>query len=62
MKIKKIILLTMAAVTFSGCEDMFEPAVENYRDRDVMYEEANFALGILLNGYTRIPTNSWSFK
>ena len=62
MKIKKIILLTMAAVTFSGCEDMFEPAVENYRDRDVMYEEANFALGILLNGYTRIPTNSWSFN
>ena len=27
-----------------------------------MYEEANYALGILLNGYTRIPTGSWSFN
>ena len=47
---------------FSGCEDMFEPAVENYRDKEEMYDEANFALGILLNGYTRIPTSSWSFN
>lgn len=62
MKMKKIILSVIAAVLFSGCEDMFEPAVENYRDREEMYDEANFALGILLNGYTRIPTNSWSFN
>lgn len=62
MKMKKIILSIIAAVLFSGCEDMFEPAVENYRDREEMYDEANFALGILLNGYTRIPTNSWSFN
>ena len=41
---------------------LVEPAVENYRDREEMYDEANFALGILLNGYTRIPTNSWSFN
>lgn len=62
MKFKKIILFTMMAIMFSGCEDMFEPAVENYRDKEEMYDEANFALGILLNGYTRIPTGSWSFN
>lgn len=62
MKIKKIILLIATVTLFSGCEDMFEPAVENYRDRNEMYDEANFALGILLNGYTRIPTNGWSFN
>lgn len=63
MKMKKIILLSVVATfLFSSCEDMFEPAVENYRDKEEMYDEANFALGILLNGYTRIPTNSWSFN
>ena len=50
------------ATVFSACEDMFEPAVENYRDKEEMYDEAKFALGILLNGYTRIPTSSWSFN
>lgn len=50
------------AAVLSSCEDMFEPAVENYRDKEEMYDEARFALGILLNGYTRIPTSSWSFN
>lgn len=50
------------AAVLTGCEDMFEPAVENYRDKEEMYDEAKYALGILLNGYTRIPTNSWSFN
>lgn len=62
MKIRNTILLMAFATVFSACEDMFEPAVENYRDKEEMYDEAKFALGILLNGYTRIPTNSWSFN
>ena len=62
MKIRNTILLMAFATVFSACEDMFEPAVENYRNKEEMYDEAKFALGILLNGYTRIPTNSWSFN
>ncbi len=62
MKIRNTILLMAFATVFSACEGMFEPAVENYRDKEEMYDEAKFALGILLNGYTRIPTNSWSFN
>lgn len=62
MKIRKTILLMAFAAVLSSCEDMFEPAVENYRDKEEMYDEARYALGILLNGYTRIPTNSWSFN
>ena len=27
-----------------------------------MYEEAEFAQGILLNGYARLPNNGWSFS
>lgn len=50
----------MALLT--GCDDLWDPAKENYREKEDMYEEANYALGILLNGYTRIPTGSWSFN
>ena len=53
MKIRKIIIGLIAVTLFSGCDDLFEPALENYRDKDAMYDEANYALGILLNGYTR---------
>jgi len=62
MKIRKIIIGLIAVTLFSGCDDLFEPALENYRDKDAMYDEANYALGILLNGYTRIPVNGWSFS
>lgn len=62
MKVKNILFLLASAIMASSCDDLFEPAVENYRDKDAMYEEANYALGVLLNGYTRIPTNSWSFN
>ncbi|PRY06827.1 putative outer membrane starch-binding protein [Pontibacter ummariensis] len=46
----------------SSCEDLFEPSIENLRGLDDMYEEAEYAQGFLLNGYARIPTNSWSFN
>lgn len=62
MKIRKFIMGLIVVTLFSGCDDLFEPALENYRDKDAMYDEANYALGILLNGYTRIPVNGWSFS
>ena len=40
----------------TSCDDLWNPANENYREKEDMYEEANYALGILMNGYTRIPT------
>lgn len=58
---KTMICFALLALT-AGCDDLWEPANENYRDKEEMYEEANFALGILMNGYTRIPTGSWSFN
>ena len=41
MKIRKIIIGLIAVTLFSGCDDLFEPALENYRDKDAMYDEAN---------------------
>ena len=37
MKIRNTILLMAFATVFSACEGMFEPAVENYRDKEEMY-------------------------
>lgn len=59
---KKIILFSALLALLTGCDDLWDPAKENYREKEDMYEEANYALGILLNGYTRIPTGSWSFN
>ena len=59
---KNIFKLLAFLPLLTACDDLFEPAPENYRDKDAMYDEAAYALGILLNGYTCIPTNSWSFS
>ena len=58
---KNIFLLIMMAATVVGCSDLMEPAIENIRQLDEMYDEAGFAQGVLANGYTRIPTNSYTF-
>jgi starch-binding outer membrane protein, SusD/RagB family len=59
---KKILFFLTAALTFSSCDDLFEPANQNIRDLEAMYGEPIFAQGILLNGYARIPTNGYSFN
>jgi len=41
---------------------MFTPAIENMLDIDAVYDRPLYAQGLLLNGYNRVPTNSWSFN
>ena len=53
--------MVMSAVLCS-CKDMLEPSQDNNRNLEDTHNDANFAQGILLNGYNRIPTNSWSFN
>jgi hypothetical protein len=63
---KKNILIAIAvAFTMCSCKDLFEPAIENNRQLDAttyVPNDARFPFGILLNGYNRIPTNSWAFN
>lgn len=47
---------------FASCDDLFEPAIENNLGIDHMYNNANYAEGILANGYTRIPIASYPFS
>ncbi|WP_276483428.1 RagB/SusD family nutrient uptake outer membrane protein [Paraflavitalea pollutisoli] len=59
------LMLAIAAVLLSSCKDLLVPEIENNRDlnpNQYVPNDARFPFGILLNGYNRIPTNSWSFN
>lgn len=59
---KKLLIFLSVVIVFISCDDLLEPAIENNRGLEEMYQEAEFAQGILLNGYTRLPNSSWSFN
>lgn len=40
---------------FSSCKDLFDPAIENNRGLDAMYNEPTYAQGILANAYILLP-------
>ena len=52
---KYILILITGMLVLSGCEDLLEPAVENFNDIDLMYTDASFAQGILMNAYRTLP-------
>ena len=56
---KQIVFLISLLFAVYGCTD---PAVENIRGLEDTYKDPNFAQGLVINGYARIPTNSWSFN
>lgn len=55
MKTRNIILYFIGLLAFCSCVDMFEPADENNRQEDAMYEESKYAHGLLIYGYDRLP-------
>jgi hypothetical protein len=59
---KYAIILLIIAIVFTGCEDLLEPADENNQTLQDIYNNAVFAEGILLNAYTWLPTNNYSFN
>lgn len=62
---KGILKLLVCMIMLTGCQDLIEPAQENNRQLDpsaYLPSDSRFPFGILLNGYNRIPTNSWSFN
>ncbi|WP_303742560.1 RagB/SusD family nutrient uptake outer membrane protein, partial [uncultured Duncaniella sp.] len=59
---KKYLFIIPLAAMFASCDDLFEPAIENNLGIDHMYNNAQYAEGILANGYTRIPIASYSFN
>ena len=43
------------SVALTSCEDMFDPADENKRQEDAMYEESKYAHGLLIYAYDCLP-------
>ena len=40
---------------FTGCDDLFDPAIENQRDIEAMWAEPTYAEGFLANAYVLLP-------
>ena len=62
IKNKNIFAILILSVLFVSCTDLIDPAQENIRDKETTYDDPNFGLGLLTQGYARIPTNGWSFS
>jgi len=60
MKLKNILFVTSALLAFSSCDDLFEPALENKQDITQMYQDKEFARGILGSAYLQLPYSGTS--
>lgn len=62
-KNKNIWLLFMLATMFAGCKkELLTPLDDNHLTPDDIAGNPYFAEGILMNAYTRLPTNGYSFN
>jgi hypothetical protein len=59
---KNIALLFILATVFVGCKKLTVPLDDNHRVGDDIYEYPNMGEGLLINGYTRLPTLNYSFN
>ncbi len=57
-----IISILFFSILLSGCSDVFDPANENILGIDYMNQHPDYAEGILINAYSVLPGNSWSFN
>ena len=55
MKLKNIIAIVALVTTFSSCDDLFEPALENVQSIDQLILDAPSAHGILGYAYATLP-------
>ena len=53
-------LMGMGTGLLCSCDDMFEPADENYRQAEDMTEESKYAHGLLIYAYDRLPYQTTS--
>jgi len=61
-KISIVVLFVLLIFLQTGCQDMFEPAIENHKDNDALYNMPVWATGLLGHAYISNPLGSWSFN
>lgn len=62
--IKKIVTFAITVSmlgAFTACQDMFEPAVENFKDEEDLLNMPAWATGLLGHAYISNPLGSWRF-
>ncbi|MFD0751849.1 RagB/SusD family nutrient uptake outer membrane protein [Mucilaginibacter calamicampi] len=59
---KKLTILFILAAVFAGCKKLTIPLDDNHRLLEDTYQDPRFGEGLLMNGYTRLPTNSYNFN
>ncbi len=52
---KKISIFLLSTLLFCSCEDLLSPAPENNKELSDMYNDPDYAMGILGNSYVLIP-------
>lgn len=55
MKTRHIIFYFIGLLALCSCDDMFEPAKENFRQLDDLAGESDYAHGLLMYGYGSLP-------
>ncbi|MBN2612759.1 MAG: RagB/SusD family nutrient uptake outer membrane protein [Bacteroidales bacterium] len=58
---KIILILFSVLFILVGCEDLMEPIDQNNRTLEDIYDDALFAEGLMMNAYSRIPTNAYNY-
>lgn len=59
---KKIYLMAFGILALTSCDDLFTPAKENNLGVDYMYQNPQYAEGVLANAYTYMACDGYSFN
>ena len=59
---KKWVFIFFIGLAFAGCKKTLSPLDDNHRTLTDIYGDPAYAEGILINAYTRLPTNGYSFN
>ena len=55
MKLKNIILFGTAVMALTACDDLIDPALENNQEITEMYNDPQFARGLIDNAFLVLP-------
>lgn len=56
------LILILTSLGFAGCSDLLDPVDENHDTFDRVNNDPAFAEGLLMNVYSKVPSNSYSFN
>jgi starch-binding outer membrane protein, SusD/RagB family len=56
------LILILTSLGFAGCSDLLEPVDENHNTFERVNNDPAFAEGLLMNVYSKLPSNSFSFN